>query len=128
MTAREPKQAPPFYVPPPLELSAALATALAEAAAQALRAAVHSVQRARRPRRGETLKPGRDTPMWNALAAAVHGQLARRGEKARLGRILGLPRQRINDLLRTRRHLPDAERTLMLLVWLQARHEGRDWL
>jgi len=96
-------------------------------------AAVKSIQLARqaagqphRPRRGATLKPGRDTPLWNELAAAVQAQLTRRGDKARLGRVLGLPRQRVQDLLRARRHLPDAERALLLLIWLQARAEGRD--
>ena len=126
MKHRAPSQAPAHWVPPQFHLPAALATALAEAAVKSLRAAAKLAPVARLPRRGATLKPGRATPLWNELAAAIHGQLARRGEKAKLGRVLGLPRQRIHDLLRARKHLPDAERALLLLVWLQARSEGRD--
>jgi hypothetical protein len=48
------------------------------------------------------------------------------GGKSKLARILGLPRQRLQEFLRERRALPDAERTLLMLVWLQARREGRD--
>ncbi len=116
----------PPRLPIQLEIPAALAVALMAAAAKSIRLTLHEVRRARRPRRGETLKPGTTTPLWNELAAAVRAQLTRRGEKARLARILGLPRQRIHDLLRVRSSLPDAERTLLLLVWLQARHAGRD--
>jgi phytoene desaturase len=47
-------------------------------------------------------------------------------EMTRISEVLGLPRQRIYDLLNSRRHLPDAERTLILLVWLQARQAGHD--
>ena len=107
-------------------LPAVLATALAAAAVKSLRVATKLAPPARLSHRGATLKPGRATPLWNELAAAIQTQLARHGEKARLGRVLGLPRQRIHDLLRTRKHLPDAERTLLLLVWLQARYEGRN--
>ncbi len=64
--------------------------------------------------------------MWNELAKAVRAQLTRYGDKARLGRLLGLPRQRVHELLLYRRHMPDAERTLLLLAWLSARHQGRD--
>lgn len=98
-----------------------------------MEATIKSVQRTvqiarahRRRRRGATLKPGRQTPLWNGLAAAVQSQLTRYGEKARLARVLGLPRQRVHELLRARHHLPDAERALLLLVWLQARQDGRD--
>jgi hypothetical protein len=97
-----------------------------EAAVKSIQLARQTVVQARRPRRGATLRPGRDTPLWNELAAAAQAQFTRHGDQARLARVLGLPRQRVQDLLRTRRHLPDAERTLLLLVWLQARHEGRD--
>jgi hypothetical protein len=116
----------PARFPAQLELPAELAVMLMEAAAKSIRASLQQARRARRPRRGETLKPGADTPLWNELATAVRGELSRYGEKARLGRVLGLPRQRIDDFLRARRHLPDAERTLLLLVWLQMRRQGRD--
>ncbi len=120
----------PYLVPRlpiQLELPAALAVSLMEAAAKSIRASLQDSRRARRPRRGETLKPGADTPLWNELAAAVSAELATGyGRKARLGRVLGLPRQRVNDFLRTRRYLPDAERALWLLVWLQLRRKGGD--
>lgn len=116
----------PLRLPAQLDIPAGLAVALMEAAAASIRKAARETARRRRPHRGETLKPGADTPLWNELAAAVRTQLTRYGDKARLGRVLGLPRQRVNDLLRARRHLPDAERTLLLLVWLHARNEGRD--
>jgi hypothetical protein len=88
-------------------------------AARAIRAGVREQRRRRRPRRGGTLRPGPGTPLWNALVRAVHGQFTgRRGEKVALGRFLGLPRQRIHDMLRGRSQMADAERTLMLLAWL----------
>jgi hypothetical protein len=126
MKPHPPAQIPAYYVPAQFNLPAALATALAEAAVKSLRATAKLAPSARASLRGATLKPGRTTPLWNELAAAVQTQLARRGEKARLARLLGLPRQRVHDLLRARKHLPDAERTLLLLIWLQARSEGRD--
>jgi hypothetical protein len=112
--------------PPQLETTAAMSIELMSAAVKSAQRAARSVQHARRPRRGQTLKPGPDTPLWNELAGAVQTQLSRYGEKARLGRVLGLPRQRIHEMLRSRRHLPDAERTLLLLAWLQARRQGKD--
>ncbi len=119
-------QAPAYHVPGQFHLPAELATALAESAIKSLRAAARLALASPPASRGATLKPGGATPLWNELAAAVQAQLVRRGEKANLARVLGLPRQRIQDLLRTRKHLPDAERTLLLLVWLQTRRAGRD--
>jgi len=116
----------PVRLPAQLDIPAGLAVSLMEAAAKSIRRSLREASRARRPRRGETLKPGPETPLWNELAAAVRARLTRRGEKTHLGRILCLPRQRIHELLRTRHHQPDAERTLLLLVWLHARNEGRD--
>lgn len=100
--------------------------AMAEAAVHSVREARAKAAKARRPRRGSTLKPGLETPLWNELARTVEQHLIRYGDKARLGRIPGLPRQRIQDFLRARRHLPDAERTLVLLLWLHARRRGED--
>lgn len=97
-----------------------------DAAVKSARDAIKTAQRARRPKRGETLKPGLDTPMWNALSSALQTQLMRHGEKAKLGRILGLPRQRVHEMLKARSQLPDAERTLLLLAWLHARNNGQD--
>ena len=117
---------PPRF-PPQLELPVGLAIALMEAAADSVRTSIQQHQRRKRPRRGATLRPGADTPLWNELVAAVRSQLTGRyGEKARLGRILGLPRQRVNEFLRNRAYLLDAERALLLLVWLQLRRQGQD--
>jgi hypothetical protein len=94
-------------------------------AARAIRAGIREQRRRRRPRRGGTLRPGPGTPLWNALVRAVHERFTgRRGEKVALGRFLGLPRQRIHDLLRRRSQMPDAERTLMLLAWLNAQRRA----
>jgi len=115
---------PPF--PVALALPVDLAVALAAAAVTSIQRSVKKVHHARRPRRGATLKPGVQTPLWNELAAAVQVRLTRYGEKAKLARILGMPRQRVHEMLRARHHMPDAERTLQLLVWLQARSTGHD--
>lgn len=72
-------------------------------------------------KRNATLRPGLDTPLWNALVAAVRPQLRRRGEKINLGRELGVPPQRIHEYFVARTAAPDAERTLALLVWLARR-------
>jgi hypothetical protein len=81
---------------------------------------MHRRREARRPRikRGATLRPSDDTPLWNALAALVEPRLGRRGTKALLARELGLHRARIGEYFKSRRGMPDAERTLRLLVWL----------
>lgn len=120
------RQNPSFWVPRQFDLPSAFAVALMDATVKSLQLARQTVAPARRSRRGATLRPGRETPLWNELAGAVRAHLVRRGDKARLARVLGLPRQRLQDILRTGCRLPDAERTLLLLVWLQARSEGRD--
>jgi hypothetical protein len=113
-----------------LKSLAPLADDLAEAAQLAARAAARAAKgkfaAARRTKRGAVLRPGPDTPLWNELAGAVQSALRRRGEKAKLARILGLPRQRLHVVLVARTACLDAERTLQLLVWLQARRQGRD--
>ncbi len=116
---------PPLF-PAPLALPADLAVALAEVAVASVKRSAKQFRQSRRPCRGATLKPGAQTPLWNELAAAVHARLTRYGEKAKLARVLGMPRQRLHEMLRARHHMPDAERTLQLLVWLQARAAGRD--
>ncbi|HWA88043.1 MAG TPA: hypothetical protein VG710_17575 [Opitutus sp.] len=107
-------------------MPAEIAVSLMEAAVEVARRNAKILLRSRRPRRGQTLHPGIDTPLWNVLASACEAQFTRYGEKARLARVLGLPRQRVHELLRARRHLPDAERTLLLLAWLHARRNGSD--
>jgi hypothetical protein len=109
-----------------LDLLAKLASQFAVAAVEASRKAAQESAFSRRVRRGATLRPGRNTPLWNELARAVNAQFRRRGDRVNLGRILGLPRQRIYELFGRNRYLPDAERTLLLLLWLQARRAGQD--
>src|ERR1035441_66327 len=78
----------------------------------------------RRSLRYTALQPGPDTPLWNELAAAAAKFLRRRGEKAQLARLLGVPRQRLHLLLVAKTACPDAERTLLLLHWLHSRQRG----
>ncbi len=111
---------------PRLEAVLAVSGVLVDAAAFAARSAHRQMLRATRPRRGQTLRPGLDTPLWNELVIALRSKLTRYGDKARLARFLGLPRQRLDDFLRGRRSLPDAERTLLLLHWLAAKQSGKD--
>ena len=77
------------------------------------------------PRRGATLRPGRTTPMWNALVVQVLPHLKTRGEKVKLSRILGVPAPRLHEYLMAKTAMPDAERTLLLLHWLAQRRAGR---
>jgi hypothetical protein len=112
-------------VHPKLEPLLAASGALAEAAALAARSTQRQLLRSLRPRRGQTLRPGIDTPLWNTLVEAVRPHLKKRGDKVNLGRFLGLPRQRIHEFLNNRSTLPDAERTLLLLCWLEAKRQGK---
>lgn len=75
----------------------------------------------RRVRRGATLRPGTDTPLWNAFVDYVRPHLHRHGAKTNLARVLGVPRQRVHEYFVTRTVMPDAERVLHLLAWLTAR-------
>src|ERR1700712_5244493 len=79
------------------------------------------------PRRssGGTLRPGATaTPLWNKLVAQARPLLKRRGEKAQLARLLGVHRQGINQYFVSGSRMPDAERTLLLLEWLDARRKN----
>ena len=97
--------------------------AVAEATAKVARKKYREAIR----RRGyEALRPGPDTPLWNELARACAQDLTRYGEKAKLARRLGVSRQRLHVLLVARTACADAERTLQLLAWLQARRHGRN--
>ena len=111
---------------PRLEAVLAASGIVLDAAAFAARSAQRHLHRATRPRRGQTLRPGIDTPLWNSFVDSLRTKLTRYGDKARLARYLGLPRQRVDDFLKRRRALPDAERTLMLLHWLSAKQTGKD--
>ena len=96
---------------------------LVTAADVAARAIKQARAKARGPR-GEALHPGVDTPLWNELSLVLKEQKWAWGEKANLARILGVPRQRIDDYIIGNRRMPDAERTLLLLHWLAARQKG----
>ncbi len=56
--------------------------------------------------------------LWNALVDRAQPLLAVYGQKAVLGRELGLSRQRIHDYFVSRTRMPDAERTLQILIWV----------
>jgi hypothetical protein len=104
-----------------LELSEFLADA---AYTGALRA--HSALRSRRTQSYRTRRPGIQSPMWNVCATMLRRALRPPGAKARLARYLGIPRQRLNDFLKLRNRLPDAELTLRMLHWLTEHRAGRD--
>ena len=88
--------------------------------------ATHKTYKERtRARRGGTLRPGHGTPLWNELARHAAAELRRRGDKTNLARDLGVSRQRLHQLLVERTATPDAERTLLLLVWLAARRDDK---
>jgi len=100
-----------------LDLPAGLILLLLEAADYSARKVVGKFQR-RAPKRGLTLQPGIDTPLWNELVKQTRPFLRKRGTKAQLARILGVPRQRLQVCLNARTAFLDAERTLLLLAWL----------
>ncbi len=82
-----------------------------------------------RPRRQaayKTRRPGAETPMWNVCAKLLRQELKRRGAKIQLARYLGVPRQRLNDFLKVKSRLPDAELTLRMLHWLSETRAGRN--
>lgn len=117
----------PVRLHPRLELPADLVFILFDAAAASVRAEVRR-RRRRKPgaRPQQTLRPGPHTPIWNELARHAQPYLRKRGEKVKLARILGVPRQRLNDYLHARSACPDAERALLLLCWLACRRQGRE--
>jgi hypothetical protein len=99
---------------------------LEELARETIKASQKSYKTRTRVKRGATLRPGPSTPLWNELAKRIGQELPHYGDKAKLARILSLPRQRVHQLMMESSATPDAERTLLLLVWLQARLAGRD--
>lgn len=101
---------------------------LVYAAEESAKAARATYKERTRRSRGATLRPGPDTPLWNELALAARQQLSGYGAKARLARILGVPRQRVHQYLQDRSACPDAERTLLLLAWVHAARNGRELL
>ena len=107
-------------------LPAELAILLFAAALDAASRAADARRRRRTPKRGLTLQPGPDTPLWNELVRQVRPHLRKRGAKNQLARLLGVPRQRLHFCLKAERGCLDAERTLLLLAWLCARNQGRE--
>lgn len=93
-----------------------LITSAIKAGREALKA--RTQVRPRPVRRSLTLRPGPDTPLWNELVRQIRPHLRRYGAKAQLARLLGVPRQRLQDCLKTKSASLDAERTLLLLGWL----------
>lgn len=100
----------------PLALVEDLIVAAFTAAQEARKAATRVQPRPRR--RSLTLRPGPETPCWNELVRQVRPYLRKYGAKAQLARLLGLPRQRLQDCLKAGSASLDAERTLLLLGWL----------
>ena len=102
---------------------------LGEVLFDAAETGAHRVRLALRPkRRGsyKTRRPGYDTPLWNVCATLLKSELKIRGSKVRLARYLGIPRQRLQDFLKGRSRLPDAELLLRLLHWMAEKRAGRD--
>ena len=102
-----------------IELLEILIAAAAKSSAEAAAARAKEARRRRQgPRPGLTLRPGPDTPLWRELVRQVRPHLRKYGAKAQLARLLGLPRQRLQDCLKAGSASLDAERTLLLLGWL----------
>lgn len=114
---------PPFVHPRLLPMVELMEWLIFDAAESARRAA--GKLKRRPPKRGLTLQPGPDTPLWNELVRQVAPLLRKRGSKIHLARILGIPKQRLHVCLKARTGALDAERTLLLLAWLAARRSGR---
>jgi hypothetical protein len=108
---------------PQIDIPATVAAAIQDAAAEMLTEKAKTVRPTHRGRGGETLRPGPETPLWNAFAAQVHPLLKSRGEQAKLARLLGLHRQSIHAYFSAGSRMPDAERTLQLLAWLIAKRQ-----
>ncbi len=128
MRYKHPKFMNPTRLPYTVELTAKPILALFDLAVTSARRAARQGRRRRHRNRGHTLHPGSGTPLWNELVDQVRPNLLRHGSKAHLARLLGVPRQRIQDCLKAGTACLDAERTLLLLCWLVARQNGRDLL
>lgn len=80
-------------------------------------------ERRPRPKRGATLKPSSETPLWNAIITLVKPQLSRRGARAVLARELNVHRARIGEYFDQQTAMPDAERALELLIWVSRKYD-----
>ena len=111
-------------LPPQLDFPATMTAAIFDAAASFLADQRRALHLSRQPGGGATVRPGAETPLWNTLVAEIRPHLRKYGAQARLGRLLGLPRQQVNAYFTLRTRMPDAERTLQLLAWLMATRQG----
>lgn len=106
------------YIPARMRSALELGGLLEMAARESALALHKAYKKHTRQSRGATLRPGPSTPLWNELARIAASELNRYGDKARLARILGVPRQRIHEYLIAKTACPDTERALRLLAWL----------
>ena len=97
----------------------AFADALEELSRELVREAKKRADAKRqRAKRGVTLRPGSETPLWNAVVAMTKPQLGRRDARATLARELGVHRARIGEFFDKGSAMPDAERALQTLILL----------
>jgi hypothetical protein len=102
---------------------------LSELLAKAAEVSAKRLQKRLKPRRRvsyKTRRPGEDTLMWNACVGLLRNELKPFGSKVRLARFLGIPKQRLNDYLKGRSRMPDAETLLQMLNWLAQKRAGHD--
>lgn len=109
---------------PPNAIISDLLLELIDLASEHVRRAARRRADAARPRKGSTLRPGADTPLWNAVVVRARSRLRQRGAKANLARVLEVPRQRVHSYFVARTQMPDAERVLHILMWLAAGEPG----
>ncbi len=107
--------------PRSVEMIVGLLTELGALAVEHAQRASQRRKDARRPRKGATLRPGDETPLWSAVVEKVRPHLRVRGAKANLARVLEVPRQRVHDYFVAGTQMPDAERMIHVLLWLAAR-------
>lgn len=82
-------------------------------------------KRARRAKLVAARGPAQESFLWDAVVDAAAPHLKRRGEKARLARLLGISRQAVHQHFVARTSKPDAEHALQILVWLADCRAGR---
>lgn len=114
-------------IDPRLKLWLDLAGVLEELAAISAKELRKRYRERYRKRRGSTLRPGLETPLWNELARNVAIHFQRRGDKVRLARFLGVPRQRVHEYFVGRSAFPDVEHALRLLLWLKMESAPIHW-
>lgn len=107
-----------YPIHPVIHQNLVLAGGLANLAIRLVRATARRAPPRGRPRQGSTLRPGPHTPLWNALILSVRPHLRRRGAQSNLARMLGVPPQRVHEYFVRRNVTPDAERILLIMVWL----------